>query len=49
LEGSFGIKAELIRGRGGIFVVKREGVVVFDKETDDRFPLPGELTQLLTV
>jgi predicted Rdx family selenoprotein len=48
LEASLKIKAELIPGSGGVFIVRLDGdEVIFDKEEFGRFPQLGEITELL--
>lgn len=37
----------LIPSHGGVFVVRRDGRVLFDKAAAGRFPHPGELVELL--
>ena len=39
--------AVLIPGSGGIFEVKKEGLVIFSKHKLGRFPREGEIAQLL--
>jgi selT/selW/selH-like putative selenoprotein len=47
LERSLGVKSKLIKGSGGIFDVVVDGVRVFSKHESDRFPNPGEVTDLI--
>lgn len=47
LSASLGLAATLVRGSGGVFQVRRDGALVFDKATEHRFPEDGELTRLL--
>ena len=42
-----GVDAELIPGRGGIFDVKKDGVLIFSKFELGRFPSDGEIAELL--
>lgn len=37
----------LIPSQGGVFVVRRDGRVLFDKAQAGRFPNPGELVERL--
>ncbi len=43
LKQRFGVEAELIRGRDGVFDVRVDGELVFSKDQVDRFPEPGEV------
>jgi len=36
-----GVEARLVEGRGGVFVIRRDGAVVYDKAETGRFPSPG--------
>ena len=45
---SHGVEAQLIKGGGGIFKVKAQGQLVFDKAATKRFPEVGELSQLIS-
>jgi len=42
-----GVEATLIAGGGGIFDVKRDGVLIFSKHKHGRFPNEGEIAHLL--
>ena len=42
-----GVEATLIAGGGGIFDVKRDGVLIFSKHKHGRFPNKGEIADLL--
>jgi len=42
-----GVEATLIVGSGGIFDVKRDGVLIFSKHKLGRFPNEGEIADLL--
>lgn len=39
----FGVDAELIRGKDGVFDVRVDGKLIFSKDELDRFPDPGEV------
>jgi selT/selW/selH-like putative selenoprotein len=41
------VEAELIEGARGVFDVRRDGELIYSKYDTDRFPHPGEVTQLL--
>jgi selenoprotein W-related protein len=47
LKERFGVKAELIRGKGGVFDVEVDGKLVFSKHDLGRFPEPGEVEQAI--
>ncbi len=47
LERETGYTAELIKGGNGIFDVKADDELIFSKYQVGRFPLRGEVTQLL--
>jgi selenoprotein W-related protein len=47
LKQEFGVDAELIPGRGGVFEVEVDGQLVFSKKRLDRFPRLGEVSGLL--
>ena len=47
LKQLLGQDAELIEGGGGIFQVRIDDRLIFDKEDLGRFPDPGELETLL--
>ena len=39
-------QVELVQGRGGVFEIRREGVVVYSKKTTGRYPTDAELDAL---
>jgi selT/selW/selH-like putative selenoprotein len=43
IEKEFGVEAELIRGRSGVFDVRLDGELIFSKHHLNRFPEPGEV------
>jgi selT/selW/selH-like putative selenoprotein len=43
LKQRFGVEAELIRGKDGVFDVRVDGALVFSKHALGRFPEPGEV------
>lgn len=45
--GEFQSQPEMIRGKGGIFVVTMDGDVIYDKKQKGRFPNEGEITDLV--
>ena len=47
LKQSLDVDATLIPGAGGIFEVKRDGRMVYNKAEIGRFPKPGEVTAIL--
>jgi len=47
LKEALGVEAELIKGRGGVFLVHVDGELVFDKAQTERFPDEGELAALV--
>jgi len=47
IQEASGRVAELIPGGNGIFDVTKDGVVVFSKHKIGRFPLEGEISDLL--
>ena len=47
LKQRFGVEAELIRGKGGVFDVQVDGKLVFSKHEMGRFPEPGEVERAI--
>lgn len=47
LKASHGLEATLVEGRGGVFVVRKDGHVLYDKAATGRFPHPDEVGKLL--
>jgi selenoprotein W-related protein len=47
LQERFGVEAELIRGKDGVFDVRVDGRLVFSKHQAHRFPDPGEVEQAI--
>ncbi len=47
VKAALGIEATLVRGSGGVFQVRKDGAVVYDKADLHRFPEDGEVTRLL--
>lgn len=47
IKATTGVEALLIKGRGGIFDVKKDGVEIFSKFKLGRFPEDGEIAALL--
>ena len=47
LKKKFGVEAKLIGGGGGIFEVKLDGKVVFDKDSVGRFPEEQEVVDAI--
>ena len=47
LHNAFGVKANLVPGRSGIFDVIVDGELVFSKFKTGRFPEPGEVASKL--
>jgi len=47
IKEAVGVEAKLIAGGGGIFDVKRDGVLIFSKHKLGRFPNEGEIADLL--
>jgi selT/selW/selH-like putative selenoprotein len=45
LKQRFGVDAELIGGKNGVFDVHVDGTLVFSKHELGRFPEPGEVEQ----
>jgi selT/selW/selH-like putative selenoprotein len=43
LKERFGVDAELIRGKDGVFDVRVDGKLIFSKHELGRFPEPGEV------
>ncbi|MBI4190130.1 MAG: hypothetical protein HY525_06285 [Betaproteobacteria bacterium] len=42
-----GIKPELRKGDNGVFDVVADGVTIFSKDREGRFPKPGEIVRAL--
>jgi predicted Rdx family selenoprotein len=47
IQKAIGVDADLIPGSAGIFEVKKDGVVIFSKYKLERFPIEGEIAELL--
>ena len=47
IERQFGIKAELIKGMGGVFKVKFNNSTIFNKKKLNRFPNENEVEDLI--
>jgi selenoprotein W-related protein len=47
IKKEFGVDAELIRGKGGVFDVRVDGELIFSKHELNRFPEPGEVERLI--
>ena len=47
LRAAHGVEAELVAGRGGVFEVEVDGVLIFSKRDTGRFPEPGEVAELI--
>ena len=47
IERQFGIKAELIKGMGGVFEVKFNSSIIFSKKKLSRFPNENEVEDLI--
>ncbi len=47
LKRRFGVDAQLIRGKNGVFDVHVDGTLVFSKDDRGRFPEPGEVEQAI--
>ena len=47
IERQFGIKAELIKGMGGVFEVKFNNSMIFSKKELSRFPNENEVEDLI--
>jgi selenoprotein W-related protein len=47
LKANFGVTAELIESKGGVFEVVADGKTIFSKKNTGRFPEEGEVTELL--
>ena len=47
MKREFGVDAEIIKGSHGVFDVKVDGKLVYSKDKTDRFPDPGEVSELL--
>ena len=43
----FGVEAELLRGKDGVFDVRVDGKLVFSKHQLHRFPEPGEVEKAI--
>ena len=44
---ALGLKAELIRGGGGVFDVKADDAVIFSKHREERFPENAEVVEAI--
>lgn len=47
VKAALGVDATLVRGSGGVFQVRRDGALIYDKADRHRFPEDGEVTSLL--
>ncbi|MAG32282.1 MAG: hypothetical protein CL908_15475 [Deltaproteobacteria bacterium] len=45
LKASFDVEARLIKGGNGVFEVRLDGELVFDKARTERFPILGEVSR----
>jgi selenoprotein W-related protein len=43
----FGLEAQLIKGKGGVFEVRLDGQTLFSKKVVGRFPDAGEVEEVL--
>lgn len=43
IEAKYGVRPELIKGRGGVFEVMAGEELVYSKKATGRFPEPGEV------
>lgn len=48
IQRKFGIQAEMVRGRGGIFDVTLDNEIIYSKKQTGRFPMPGEVEERLS-
>ena len=49
IESKFGIKAELIKGTGGVFEIKLNNSFIFSKKELSRFPNENEVEELIEI
>ena len=47
LEQAFGVRPRLVEGSGGVYQVRLDGRVIFDKRDAGRFPVLGEVSELI--
>ena len=47
IESKFGIKAELVKGTGGVFEIKLNNSFIFSKKELSRFPNENEVEELI--
>lgn len=47
IMGEYRVQAEMIRGSGGVFEVTLDGETVFSKKAVGRFPVEGEICDLV--
>lgn len=47
IQRKFGIQAEMVRGRGGVFDVTVDNELIYSKKQTGRFPMPGEVEEKL--
>lgn len=47
VQAAYGVEATLVRDKGGVFQVRRDGEIVYDKADEHRFPEEGEVARLL--
>ena len=47
VQAAYGVAATLVRDKGGVFQVRKDGALVYDKATTHRFPEEGEVARLL--
>jgi selT/selW/selH-like putative selenoprotein len=48
IKSATGVDAELVKGRGGVFDVEVDGVLIYSKFDTDRFPTSEEIVSQLT-
>lgn len=47
MKDGFGVEAELIKGKDGVFEVEVDGNLIYSKRATGRFPEPGEVEDAL--
>lgn len=47
IKQALGVEPELVKGDNGVLDVTADGVLVFSKHRDGRFPAPGEIAEAI--
>lgn len=48
IERELGVQPELVKGGSGVLDVLADGVLVFSKDREGRYPAPGEIVRAIS-